>query len=522
MFRPCVIPTLAICMCVVSPIASAQGAKDVKRLTLHDAIQAALANNLAIEVSRTNWRGAKEAGTLVEEAGFEFILGASGTGGWSKSGSSSNNPYNQPGIGSFDAETVTSSYSNNRNLSLSIQKAFTWGGSAQLSYSPRYSGSSSETSITFLDPTIDAIYRRTINSTPYSGSWGLSYSQNLLRGFGNKVNTASLVIAQRGLVTADANFKRAVQDQVVAVESVYWNLVRAQMNLVNQRQSLELAERLLKENQIRVETGILAPIEVTSSKASVAQREASIIQAEADFQNAKDTFIRTVYSTTERPDDIELIDTPVVSQLTLEEKGAIETALKNRTELLNRRLELENAKLQEEVAQSNLKPTLSASIAYNGSAQSSPSFGPINSDITAFRYPGYNINVNFNMPLQNKSARASDIRARANRRASELSLRDQELAITLDVRTAYRNLLTAEKSIIATEQSRILAQETYDAEQMRLTNGLSTNFVVSQRQNELDNAKTVELNAKISYANAQTALQQAMGTLLNHRNIRVQ
>jgi hypothetical protein len=31
-----------------------------------------------------------------------------------------------------------------------------------------------------------------------------------------------------------------------------------------------------------------------------------------------------------------------------------------------------------------------------------------------------------------------------------------------------------------------------------------------------------ETNARIAYANAQTALQQAMGTLLEFRNIRVQ
>jgi outer membrane protein TolC len=93
--------------------------------------------------------------------------------------------------------------------------------------------------------------------------------------------------------------------------------------------------------------------------------------------------------------------------------------------------------------------------------------------------------------------------------------------VTLDVRTAYRNLRAAEKSITASEKSRILAQATYDAEQMRFANGLSTNFIVLQRQNDLDNARTAELNAKIAYVNAQTALQQAMGTLLEYRDIKV-
>jgi len=521
MFRPRVISTLAICMCVLSPNASAQSAKGVQRLSLQDAIQAALANNLAIEIQRTSWQGVKEAGTMNEESAFEWTLGATGRMSWTKSGSYSENVYLQDGqqlpVGQ-DRVTTTSTNS----FSTSIQKAFKWGGSAQFTYSPSYNGSNTDIISTLLDPPYTVFPTvSSENKNPYSGSMGITYTQSLLKGFGTKIATAQLIIAQRNLVAADANFKKVVQDQVAVIEAIYWNLVYAQMNLFNATQTLEIAKRLLRENQIRVETGVLAPIEVTSSEASVAQREVAIIQAEAAFLNAKDTFLRTVYSTTERPEEIELTDAPVVSQLNLEEGDAIENALKNRVELFTRRIDLQNAKLSEEVAHSNLKPTLNASMGYNGAVSPAAGFGTVNSDIFGFRYPGYNVNLTFSMPLQNKSARATDIRARASRRSAELSLKDQELAITLDVRTAYRNLKAAEKSIVASEKSRILAQETYDAEQMRFANGLSTNFVVLQRQNDLDNAKTAELNAKITYVNAQTALQQAMGTLLDYRHIQV-
>jgi outer membrane protein TolC len=178
--------------------------------------------------------------------------------------------------------------------------------------------------------------------------------------------------------------------------------------------------------------------------------------------------------------------------------------------------------LNEEVAHLNLRPTLDASVAYNGGVTSAADFGSINSDLLAFRYPGLNISLNFRMPLQNKSARSQDIRARANRRSAELSLRDQENSIILEVRNAYRSLQTAEKNIAASEKARHLAKLTFDAEVTRFKNDIATNFMVSQRQLSLDNAMTQETNARISYANAQTALQQAMGTLLDFRNIRVQ
>jgi outer membrane protein TolC len=509
---------LPLCACLAAGAQEGGGRDGAEvgagRLSLQDAIMAALSNNLAIEIQRTSWQGTMDAGTLGEEAAFEWQLGATGRGSWAKTGSSL-----FVGEGEYEAQqdTLTNSYS--RSLSATLTKPFTWGGQFQLSYSPAYSGWDRDVVYSPPDPGRET---HSSNLAPYDGSWGFSYSQNLLKGFGRKAAASQLIIARRGLEAADANFRKAVQDQVAIIESVYWNLVNAQMNLANKQQALDIARRQLRENEIRVETGVLAPIEVTSSEANVAMQEVAIIQAEAALLNAKDTFVRTVYSTAERPEEIDLTDAPVATSLDFGEDAAISAALKNRVELLTRRIDLENARLTEDVARSNRLPMLNATVAYGGSAAPAADLGAVNSDLFGLSYPGYSVNLTFGFPLLNKGARAADTKARAGRRSAELALKDQELAVTLDVRTAYRNLRAAEKSITASEKSRILAQATYDAEQMRFANGLSTNFVVLQRQNDLDNAKTAELNARIAYVNAQTALQQAMGTLLDYRGIRVQ
>jgi outer membrane protein TolC len=516
------IPALAICLCAASPIVNAQSSKEIRHLSLHDAIKAALENNLAIEVDRTSWRGTRQAGTLSEEATFDWQLNTSFSNSWSQA-STSNIGSQLIGEDALNVLQDITSTTNSRNISASLSKSFQWGGTAQFQYTPRFSSTDTDVKFTLLDPPYtDLPSKQSGTPNPWSGSWGFTYSQDLLRGFGHKYATAQLVIARRSLDTADANFRRMLQNQIARIERVYWDLVNAQMNLVNARQSLELAETQLRENKIRAETGILAPIDVVQSESSVAQREVTVIQAEATLLNAKDTFIREVYSTTERPDEIELTDAPMVAPSMPTEAAAIETAINNRVELLISRISLENAKLNEEVAQSNLRPRLNASVAYNGSATSAADFGSINSDLIAFRYPGLNANLTFSMPLMNKSARAADIRARASRRSAELALRDQENAIILEVRTAYRNLQTAEKSIKATKKARDFAKVSFDAEQVRFQNEISTNYRVQQEQVNLDNAITAETNAKISYANAQTTLQLAMGTLLEHRNIRVQ
>jgi outer membrane protein TolC len=528
---------LTVCVCLAAPAAAREGAQDgakdgaregARRLSLHDTIRAALSNNLAIEIQRATWRGTMDAGTLGEEAAFEWQLGATARASWAKSGQMSFGSVQMEdpagGLVNVNVQQDTLTNSVQRSLQATVTKPFTWGGQFQLSYSPAYSGWDTDTVLSLIEEPFTVLpEKRSSNLTPYGGSWGFSYSQNLLKGFGRKAAASQLIIARRGLEAADAGFRKAVQDQVAIIESVYWNLVNAQMNLANKQQALDIAKRQLRENEIRVETGVLAPIEVTSSEANVAMQEVAIIQAEAALLNAKDTFVRTVYSTAERPEEQEIVltDAPVATTLDFGEDAAISAALKNRVELLTRRIDLENARLTADVARSNRLPTLNATLAYNGSATSAAELTDVNGDLFGFAYPGYSVGVTFGLPLFNKGARAADIKARAGRRSAELALRDQELAVTLDVRTAYRNLRAAEKSITASEKSRILAQATYDAEQMRFANGLSTNFIVLQRQNDLDNARTAELNAKIAYVNAQTTLQQAMGTLLEYRDIKV-
>jgi outer membrane protein TolC len=261
---------------------------------------------------------------------------------------------------------------------------------------------------------------------------------------------------------------------------------------------------------------------VTNSEAEVARQEVTIINAETSLKDAKENFFRAIYATTEVPDDdVELTDTPTVSPLALDEKAAIETAFNNRAEIRTSRIALEDAKLREELARANLKPTLSAQVNYNGSAQYAAELSPVNSDLWSFRYPGFNVSLNFSMPLLNKAAKAAEINSATNRRRAELSLKDQEVAITLEVRQALRGLQSAEKSIVAAEKSLIYSQAAFDAAQMRYIEGLGTQLDVLTRQRDLDSAKTQNANAKIQYANAQTTLRRSMGTLLEYRNIKV-
>lgn len=500
MLRARVFPPLLVCYGLV-----AQSPTGPVKLSLQDAIKTSLENNLQVQVA-VETRDYSKASVLVSQGGFDWTLNGSASYGHSKSGfENQRNP-------------LTSLYGNgnstldSKNLSVGVVKPFEWGGGFSLTYNPTYRSATNQfdgNPISFTSP------------NPYSGSLSASYNQALLKGFGRSVAEANVIVAKKGAIAADYQYQKSIIDLVASTESLYWDVVFAQRNLGNKQQALELAQKQLKENQIRVEVGTLAPIEVTSAEASVAQREQDIIAAEAQFDNTKDALIRALYPSAERPAGLELTDAPTLSHITTDEKSAEKMALERRVELKSAKLDLESKEILEGVAKNRLKPQLDLNLGYNGSAANHETFSPVNSDLWQAKNPGYSVGLTFSMPLPNRASKGLMAQARANRRSSQLSLRDLELGITLEVRTAFRNVDATEKAVKAAEKTRIFRQKDLEAEQKKYENGMSTNFLVLSKQNDLDNSKSLELQSQISYAKAVTTLEKALGNLLDARKLEV-
>ena len=498
MLRAPMIPTLLISFGLVaqSPVPSGP-----VRLSLQEAIKTSLEKNLQVQVA-VETRESAQASILIERGSFDWTLGSSLSLGRAKSGG---HDFTSAAIP--DTETTTTT----RNLSASVSKPFEWGGNLSVNYgSP-----------------IGPLYRSSTSTDPsfqpspyhYASSLGASYSQSLLRNFGTNVTGSRLIVARKAAEAANFGYMKSIIDLVATTESLYWDVVYGQRNLENKKQALTLAQKQLKENRIRVEVGTLAPIEVTSAEASVAQREQDIIAAEAQFENAKDALIRALYPSTTRPESIELTDAPILSHITVDEKGAEKMALERRVELKSARLDVESKRILESASKNRLLPQLDAYVSYQGNSNTRESWSAVNTDLTGAKYPGYSAGLTFAIPIFNHAAKGTLAQARATRRGSELSMRDLELGITLEVRTAFRNVDATEKGVKAAEKTRIFREKDLEAEQKKYENGMSTNFLVLTKQNDLDSAKSAELQAQISYAKAVTTLEKALGNLLEARKL---
>jgi len=511
MVRASMVPVFLVCF---SLVAQTPQPVEGKRISLRDAIQTALQNNLQVTIAQQS-REATRAGVMINEGIFDWNLAASAQV------NHLNTAYPQAQIYTVGPVAKATKVADNRYLTADLNKLFAWGGVVDFNYAPTYNYGTTKV-VGLLDANGNPLGpQSTPTSYPYTGTLSAKYSQPLLRNFGYDVTTAPLVVARKSAEAADYTFQLAIINLVAATEGQYWDLVYAERNLINKRTALELAQKQLKENSIRVQVGTMAPIDVVSAEAQVAQAEQDIITGEAGVLNAKDALIRSLYPNAERPASLEPLDAPTLGHIQLDETAAVKMALGRRVELKTTGLSREIAQVQEKAAVNRVLPQLDAFVQYNGASNSYGAIGPVNGDLTAFRNPGYTVGVAFSVPLQNRAARGSLSTARANLRTAELNLRDLELSITLQVRTAIRNVEAAEKGVTAAGKTRYFQERNLDAEQKKFENGMSTNFNVLQDMTNLDAARSAETQAQINYANAVTALEQAMGNLLEARNFTV-
>ena len=494
-----------------------------QRITLQEAVQTALKNNLQVGIAE-QVRDATKSGVLINQGVFDWSL-QSGLG-FSNTKSASVRAENLGGA----ISTTESEYNRTtKNIYASVTKPFEWGGNLSVSLgstSPLYSstdvtGSSKTVAAngTVTGPTAFAPFNT--NPFPYTSSLTATYTQSLLRNAGREAASVQLIVAKKSSIQADYVFQQSIITLVADTESKYWDLVFAKRNLENKQQSLALAQKQLKENQIRVQVGTLAPIEVTSAEASVAEREQNIITAEAQLDNAKDALARALFPAGNQSINLDAADSPSIEPIRFDESTAEKMALDNRLELKVYRLDVESKQALEISADSKLKPQLDLNVGYVGASNTNENFSGMNSDLTGFKYPGYNLGLTFSIPFANRAAKGGQSLARANRRQSELYLKDQELGIILQVRIAYRNLVAATKGVAAAEKTRIYREQNLQAEKKKFDNGMSTNFFVLQRADEWDTARSSELQARIAYAKFVTTLEQSIGTLLEARKLEV-
>lgn len=129
------------------------------------------------------------------------------------------------------------------------------------------------------------------------------------------------------------------------------------------------------------------------------------------------------------------------------------------------------------------------------------------------------VGVAFQIPLHNKTAQANLAGARIQGEQLLASMRAEEQAIEVEVRNAAQSAETARRRVLAARVARESAELQQEGEKRLYQVGRSTTFLLFQRENQLTNARNLELRAETDYNKALADLQRATSTTLRANNV---
>jgi hydrophobic/amphiphilic exporter-1 (mainly G- bacteria), HAE1 family len=475
-------------------------------LSLDDAVRMGLANNLDIVVERLE---PQVSLARVWQAGSAFVPSLVGA----LSRNSQGQPPTSPLLGTSGVNNEL--FSSN----VGVAQRLPWFGT---SYAVGVDGSKTTTTSTFTNynPTLTARFQATI-------------SQPLLRDFSIDNPRQQLILSKRNRDISDARFRETVVRTLDTVKRGYWDLVAANALADVQRQSLELSEELVRQDQARVTVGQMPELDLLAAQAEAAQRQENLTIALVAVRQAEDrlrTLILDVADAAFWTTRLVPSDRPPVGAPLPGIDNAVTAALSGRQDLVRARKELENAQTVVKYYSNQRLPDvrLSANAQGNGLAgtqliRSGGFLGPVTGQqeiaySEAWRqvfnrdYPTWTVGVTVSYPLGRSYDDASLAGARLQEAQARARLQSLEMRVVRQIRQAGWLLEMNASRIDTSRAARSLAERRADSEQKRFEVGMSTSFLVIQAQRDLAQARNNELSAILDYARSLTdfeALQEA-------------
>ena len=379
----------------------------------------------------------------------------------------------------------------------------------------------------------------------YNSFWSGQYTQPLMRGFKTDSTRQQLQVTKLNRDISDVQLRSSIANTLSNVRNAYWDFVFAVQAVEVARQSLDLAAKLVQDNQTRVQVGTMAPIDVVQAQSEAATRRQALVAAESTRRTTELALKRLIVSGTDDPNwnsAIDATDRPEFRPEPIDTEAAVRRALSERTDLQIARKNVDANSATLKYLNDQTLPQADLVALYGltglGGAQlltegaginrvvvgSLPGgYGNALSTLVGVDYPRWTVQLNFAYPLGLSAQQASVARARVQLNQVQAQLKQIELQIANDVTSAAINVQNAAEAVQAAQAARGLAQEKLSAEQSKFEVGMSTNYFVVQAQRDLSDAQNSELRAVLNYRkalvelerNQQTTLQSLGITLLN-------
>ena len=497
-----------------------------RRVTLEQVIEQVLANDPSLEISHISLKSA-EYGVTAAKGRFDPVFSFD----MAKSKATTPTP------------SVLMSGSTPGSL---VNKEF--------SFTPKISGSSpwfgSTYSLEFSDAKQESDSLFNSLNPQYQSSVTFNYIQPLWRGLRIDAGRRALSVARKNRELSLEQTRLDTIERVTQAILCYWELAWAWQNLEVQREAVRLAEAQFASNRRLAEEGLLAPTEVVAAQTQVSTFHQSLASAQQQLAAAENNLKQMMARDRQDP----LWQTALIPQTSPETllasnieppnfDEALRRAFLSRPELAASDINLEISRINQSFYKDQTKPKIDAiatlaAAGLAGAMRGSNPFGDLIgseipdhlvggnggslSNIWDGRYPTARIGVSISLPLRNREASANAAVAQADEKRIEIMKKQREMYVEADVRNTLEKWHSARVRYDAAVIAREAAEEQYASEQRQFQAGVSTMFLVFERQSRFIAARSGEVRARADMAEAIADMDRAIARTLETHNIRLE
>jgi outer membrane protein TolC len=416
---------------------------------------------------------------------------------------------------------------NTAQASFNYAQAFATGTSISLQFNNSRQTANSPDIL--LSPTLNSMYR-------------FSFQQELLAGFGFGPNLRYLRIARNNKKISDIAFKDQIIATVTQIENIYWDLVSAYEQTRVNEQSSAFAQQTFENAKKQFQLQSIPEMDVMRAEAEVSKRDQDLTVARTSLQFQETLMKNAVTKSLEDPvlEAMPVIPTDRMQEVLVETIPSIQdltsSALQGRTELAESDVDLANRRISRQAARNALLPALSLVGFWGSSGLAGPlnpacagcattvpgDFGGALQNAFNNSSPDYYVGLNLNIPIRNRVAKADQYRSELEYRQAELRMEQLKKQVRIEVRNAQYAREQTTARVQAARKARDLAKRTFEITQKEQDLGAGSSYQTLSAQRDLALAELDLVSAMTVFEKAKVELDRATGTTLEHNGIRVQ
>jgi len=311
------------------------------------------------------------------------------------------------------------------------------------------------------------------------------------------VNNIAEYQAQIGVEQTVIRSKQQIKALLQQVAESYWSLVGIGKSIEATRASVELSEQLVKDNQERMNLGVLDAVEVKQSESQLAKEKLQL-QQEIVTQKLIEDQIRAALNLEKFPYSYQATEGFQLLEVNQEFNALLQEVFQHDETLALQAASLKSNQLDLQDALNGGKSDLDFSFKYQlngyGDNLTKSTTRMVNTQLH-----GYQLGLTWKIPLSDRVTPEKIQRVKLAASRINLEISNQKSVLTVSLQGVLRNLKLSKQSIALAATSVDLSQDLLEQEIAKFNLGQSTSYRVAQAKQSLVDAQKQEIVAKVNY-----------------------